>query len=115
MYPYKINWTTEELKEIHEDDSYGCVDNLLEIKKLIYKYIDKYIYENENRINKEINAYGTIEINKFYEMVNNEPYWDFIFLSVKYFDISLKTWKDYGINEEELNKYFMSHFTQLNI
>ena len=43
-------------------------------------------------------------------MVNSEPYWDFIFLSVKYFDCSLKTWIDYYVNENELNEYFLSHF-----
>ena len=44
-------------------------------------------------------------------MVNSEPYWDFIFLDIKYFDITLKIWKDYKINEKELNNYFKSHFT----
>ena len=111
MYPYKINWTTEKLKEIHEDDSYGYVDNLSEFKKIIYKYIDEYICEYENEINDEINYNQTINIKKFYEMVNSEPYWDFIFLDIKYFDITLKIWKDYKINEKELNNYFKSHFT----
>ena len=45
-------------------------------------------------------------------MVNSEPYWDFIFLSVKYFDFTLKTWKEYEVNEKELNDYFLS---RLNI
>ena len=103
MYPYKINWATESLKEIHEDNSYGYADDLMEIKQIIYKYIDEYIYECENKIKIEIKNYGTITLNKFYEMVNSEPYFDFIFLSVKYFDCSLKTWVDYHVNENELN------------
>ena len=45
MYPYKINWSTESLKELYEDESYGYVDNLFEIKKILFKYIDIYIYE----------------------------------------------------------------------
>ena len=63
----------------------------------------------------EIKNYGTITLNRFYEMVNLEPYWDFIFLSVKYFDFSLKTWKDYDVNETELNDYFLSHFKSSSI
>ena len=110
MYPYKINWTTESLEEIHEDNSYGYVNDLLEIKKIIYKYIDEYINEYENNIKNEIKDCGTITLERFYEMVNSEPYWDFIFLSVKYFDCSLKTWIDYYVNENELNEYFLSHF-----
>lgn len=112
MYPYKINWMTENLKEIHEDDSYGYVDDLIGIKKIIYKYIDEYIYEYENEIKNEIEDYNNQRpiINRFYEMVNSEPYWDFMFLSVKYFDFSLKTWCDYEVNEIELNEYLLSHF-----
>jgi 6-pyruvoyl-tetrahydropterin synthase len=110
MYPYKINWTTESLEEIHEDNSYGYVNDLLEIKKIIYKYIDKYINEYENNIKNEIKDCGTITLERFYEMVNSEPYWDFIFLSVKYFDFTLKTWKEYEVNEKELNDYFLSRF-----
>lgn len=110
MYPYKINWATESLKEIHENNSYGYVDDLIKIKQIIYKYIDKYMDECENEIKTEIGIYGTITLNKFYEMVNSQPYWDFIFLSVKYFDFSLKTWVDYVVNENELDEYFLSHF-----
>jgi hypothetical protein len=110
MYPYKINWATESLKEIHEDNSYGYVDDLIEIKQIIYKYIDEYIYECKNEIKIEIENYGIITLNKFYEMVNSEPYWDFIFISVKYFDYLLKTWVDYDVNDYELNEYFLSHF-----
>ena len=112
MYPYKINWTTESLEEIHEDNSYGYVNDLLEIKKIIYKYIDEYINEYENNIKNEIKDCGTITLERFYEMINSEPYWDFIFLSVKYFDFTLKTWKEYEVNEKELNDYFLS---RLNI
>ena len=110
MYPYKINWTTESLEEIHEDNSYGYVNDLLEIKKIIYKYIDEYINEYENNIKNEIKDCGTITLERFYEMINSEPYCDFIFLSVKYFDFTLKTWKEYEVNEIELNDYFLSRF-----
>jgi hypothetical protein len=109
MYPYKINWATESLKEIHEDNSYGYANDLIEIKQIIYKYIDEYIYKCKNEIKIEIENYGIITLNKFYEMVNSEPYWDFIFISVKYFDYLLKTWVDYDVNEYELNEYFLSH------
>ena len=67
------------------------------------------------KIKNEIKNYGTITLNQFYEMVNSEPYWDFIFLSVKYFDFSLKTWKDYEVNETELNDYFLSHFKSSSV
>ena len=112
MYPYKINWTTESLKEIHEDNSYGYVNDLFEIKKLLYKYIDEYNYEYENKIKNEIEDYNNTRpiINRFYEMVNSEPYLDDIFLSVKYFDLLSKSWCDYEINETELNNYVLSHF-----
>ena len=32
MFSYKINWATESLKEIHEDNSYGYVDDLFNLK-----------------------------------------------------------------------------------
>ena len=35
---------------MHEDNSYGYADDLMEIKQIIYKYIDEYIYEYENKI-----------------------------------------------------------------
>ncbi len=130
MYPYKINWLTESLREAHEDDSYGYVDDLFGIKKIIYKYIDEYIYECENRMKDEIiNPIFPIEHNnktaieyyndqrpikdRFCEMVNGEPYLDYIFLSVKYFDFSLKTWCDYKVDETELNEYLLSHFIKI--
>jgi hypothetical protein len=31
--------------------------------------------------------------------------------SVKYFDISPRTWNEYEIDETELHEYFLSHFT----
>ena len=110
MYPYKINWATESLKENHEDESYGYADDLLGIKREIYIYIDKYIYEYKKKLEYEVKDYGNVTLNRFFEMVNNEPYFDFIFLSIKYFDFSLKTWKDYEVNEIELEQYFLSHF-----
>lgn len=114
MYPYKINWATESLKEIHEDDSYGYTDDLFGIKKLIYKYIDEYIHEYENKIKYEIDDHNNQRpiINRFYEMVNSEPYWDDIFLSVKYFDFTLKVWVDYEVDENELNDYLLSRFNK---
>ena len=115
MYPYKINWATESLKEKHEDKSYGYADDLLGIKREIYKYIDEYIYEYKKKLEYEVKDYGNVTLNRFFEMVNNEPYFDFIFLSIKYFDFSLKTWKDYEVNEIELEQYFLSHFTPLKV
>jgi hypothetical protein len=113
MYPYKIIWANEKLKEIHEDNSYGYVDDLLEIKKVIYKYIDEYINEYKTMLKYEIEDYGNITINKFFEMVNSESYNNFIFLSIKYFDFSLKTWKDYEVDEIELENYFLSNLKSL--
>lgn len=110
MYPYKINWSSEKLKEIHEDDSYGYADNLLGIKKVIYKYIDEYIYEYKINLEYELKDCRAITLSRFFEMVNSEPYCDFIFLSVKYFDFSLKIWKDYEVDEIELEQYFLSYF-----
>jgi hypothetical protein len=109
MYPYKINWTTENLKEIHEDNSYGCANDLLEIKNILNKYINEYINEYKNEIKNEIKYNGVITLERFYEMVNSKPYYDNIFISIKYFDFTLKTWKEYDVNEIELNDYFMSH------
>jgi hypothetical protein len=33
--------------------------------------------------------------------------------SVKYFDISPRTWHEYEIDEVELHEYFLSHFRPL--
>lgn len=30
MYPYKIEWANEGLREVHEDNSYGYVNDLFE-------------------------------------------------------------------------------------
>ena len=109
MYPYKINWATESLKELHKDNSYGYANDLLEIKKIIYKYIDEYIYEYNNELKYELKNVDTFTINIFFEMVNSEPYHDYIFLSVKYFDFLSKTWKDYEVNETEMENYLLSH------
>jgi len=108
MYPYKISWATRRLKELHQDKSYGYADNLLEIKKEIYKYIDEYINEYEKQLEYEVKNVDTFNINNFFLMVNSEPYLDFIFLSVKYFDFSQKTWKDYEVNETEMEHYLLS-------
>lgn len=112
IYPYKISWSTKSLKESHEYDSYGYVKNLIEIKNIIYKYVDEYIHEHENRIKDEIEDYdNTIPIiNRFFEMVNSEPYNDSIFLSIRYFDCATKSWHNYDINETELNEYLLSYF-----
>ena len=110
MYPYKINWATERLKELHEDNSYGYADDLSGIKKEIYKYIDEYIYEYEKQLEYEVKNNKTFTVNIFFEMVNSEPYHDFIFLDVKYFDFSQKAWKHYEVNETEIEHYLLSHF-----
>ena len=50
MYPYKINWATESLKEIHEDNSYGYADDLIEIKTgWLGKYEDQDLYIKNGR------------------------------------------------------------------
>ena len=109
MYPYKINWATESLKELHEDNSYGYANDLLEIKKNIYQYVDEYIYEYNNKLKYEMKNVETFTINIFFKMVNLEPYHDYIFLSVKYFDLTSKTWKDYEVDEIEMENYLLSH------
>ena len=111
MYPYKIIWDTEDLKEIHEDESYGYVEDLSGIKKIIYKYVDEYINEYEDYLKYKMknNDDDIPLINIFYEMVNSEPYCDYIFLSVKYFDFALKSWKNYEVDEKELDDYLVSY------
>lgn len=110
MYPYKINWTTESLNEIHKNNSYGYVNHLFEIQKIIHKYVDEYICKYENQIKNEIKDNNDTRpiINKFYEMVNSEPYCDSIFLSVKYFDFASKSWCDFKVNDADLNAYLSS-------
>jgi hypothetical protein len=110
MYPYKINWATESLRELHEDNSYGYADNLSDIKKEIYKYIDEYIYEYEKELKVALNN-ESFSLNVFFRMVNSEPYYDFMFLDVKYFDFAQKIWKHYEINEPEIEQYILTHFT----
>ncbi len=115
MYPYKIIWTDEQLIELYENESFGYVDNLSEIEKIIYKYLDAFIVEYKREINSEIKNYGHMELKKFYCIVNSEPYNDVIFMNVKYFDISLKTWIDYKINEDELNKHYLFRLKNFNL
>ena len=108
MYPYRINWTTQGLAETHEDSEYGCADTLLDLKNIIYKYIDEYLEECEKQIKNEIQNYGTIGINRFYEMVNSEPYMDYLFISIHYFDGECKMWKTVEMDETELNDTFLA-------
>lgn len=107
MYPFVIIWKTESLKELYESSSYGYVEELFEIINIIHGYIDNFIYEYDEKIKNEIKNNGAITIEKFYEMVNSEPYWDFIFFDIKYFDIRNKLWTEYKIDEKKLNEYFM--------
>ena len=111
MYPFHITWNTVELTEVHEDDSYGYVNDLSEIKEIIYKFIDFYICEYIDQIKYYLEE--DININTLYGLVNNQPYHDFIFLSIKYFDFSEKNWKNYPINEKELNEYFHCYITRV--
>ena len=115
MYPFKITWATESLKEFHEDDSYGYADDLFGIKKEIYKYIDQYICWYKSQLEYEIKDRGYVTLHRFFEMVNSEPYSDSIFLDIKYFDFSLKKWKDYEVDEVELEQYFLSQFESVNV
>ena len=71
MYPYKINWATESLKELHEDNSYGYANDLLEIKKNIYQYVDEYIYEYNNKLKYEMKNVETFTINIFFMFTIN--------------------------------------------
>lgn len=111
MYPYKITWATEILREAHEHESYGYADDLSGIKNTIYQYMDVYIDECRTKIEREIADCGTVTLHQFFEMVNSEPYFDCIFLSIKYFDFVSKRWVDYDVNEVELEQYFLSKIT----
>lgn len=104
MYPFKIIYSTKEQKEKHKDEIYGYANDLSDIKKIIYKYADEYIYEYKNKIFREMEQNERISQNTFYKMFDFLP-------SVKYFDISPRIWKEYEIDEVELHEYFLSYFT----
>jgi hypothetical protein len=97
MYPFKISYSTKEQKEQHKDEIYGYANDLSEIKNIIYKFADEYIYEYKNKIVYD----GTISMHRFYEMFDCLP-------SVKYFDISPRIWKEYEIDDVELYEYIKS-------
>ncbi len=99
MYPFKISFSTKEQKEQHKDETYGYANDLTEIKTIIYKYVDEYIYEYK----KQIKHNDGISQHTFYKMFDFLP-------SVKYFDISPRIWKEYEIDEVELCEYFLSYF-----
>jgi 6-pyruvoyl-tetrahydropterin synthase len=103
MYPFKIIYPNKEQKEKHKDEIYGYVNDLSEIKIIIYKYVDEYISEYKNKIFREIYENDEISQNTFYKMYDSLP-------SVKYFDISPKIWNEYEIDEVELQVYFFSNF-----
>jgi hypothetical protein len=103
MYPFKIIYSTKEEKEKHKDEIYGYANDLSEIKKIIYKSTDEYIYEYKKMIFRELEENDEISQNTFYKMFDSLP-------SVKYFDISPRIWQEYEIDEVELHEYFLSHF-----
>lgn len=103
MYPFKISYSTKEQKEQHKDEIYGYANDLTEIKNIIYKYVDEYIYEHKKKIFREMEENDEISQNTFYKMFDFIP-------SVKYFDISPRIWKEYEIDEVELYEYFLSYF-----
>ncbi len=103
MYPFKISYSTKEQKEKHKNEIYGYANDLSEIKKIIYKHADEYIYEYKNKIFSEMKYDGRISQNTFYKMFDSLP-------TVKYFDISPKIWHEYEIDEVELQEYFLSYF-----
>jgi hypothetical protein len=103
MYPFKIRYSTKEQKEKHKDEIYGYANDLTEIKNIIYKYVDEYIYEYKKKIFNEIEHNDGISQYTFYKMYDFLP-------SVKYFDISPRIWKEYEIDEVELSEYFLSYF-----
>jgi hypothetical protein len=111
MFPFIITWATDNLKEIFKDITYNNVDELKQIDKIIYEFIDKIILIYDIKIKNEIRNYGICKPKQFYEIVNSQHYNDTIFFSIKYFDTIGKTWKDYKINEAKLNKYLISHLT----
>ena len=49
MYPFKISFSTKEQKEQNKDNIYGYANDLTEIKNIIYKYVDEYIYEYKKK------------------------------------------------------------------
>jgi hypothetical protein len=103
MYPFKISFSTKEQKELYKDSIYGYANDLIEIKNIIYNYVDEYIYVNKKKIFNEIEDNDGISQHTFYKMYDFLP-------SVKYFDISPRIWKEYEIDEVELCEYFLSYF-----
>jgi len=104
MYPFKIIYSTKEEKEKHKDEIYGYANDLSEITQIIYKYADEYICQHKNKIFREMeDSDDRIPQNTFYKMFDSLP-------TVKYFDISPRTWHEYEIDEVELLEYFLSHF-----
>jgi hypothetical protein len=108
MYPFKISYSTKEQKELYKYSIYGYANDLIEIKNIIYNYVDEYIYVNKKKIFNEIEDNDGISQHTFYKMYDFLP-------SVKYFDISSRIWKEYEIDEVELCEYFLSYFTPLKI
>ena len=69
MYPFKISYSTKEQKEKHKDEIYGYANDLTEIKTIIYKYVDEYIYEHNKKIFNEIERNDGISQHTFYKML----------------------------------------------
>lgn len=106
MYPYKIIWATENLVEIHENESYGYVEDITELQTIIHKYIEMYIKEYEHLLRTYEKSFP---LKIFFELVNGTPFWNFIFLKIKYFDFyTTKTWMEYEVNESELADFYIS-------
>ncbi len=86
MYPFVISWTSEYLNEWFENRSFNYGENFNDINNLIYKYIDEIIKEYEDIIKYAIED-ERFNLETFYQIVNKEPYCDYLFFSIKYFDI----------------------------
>jgi len=114
MFPFIINWSNKELSEIHDDETYGYVDIVEELYNLQCKWIDYYMDTYIKRIKWLIEDGEIITIDTLCEMVNGKPYETQMFFTIKYFDTSIKCWKNYEVDEKEINSYFLCRLKNLS-
>jgi len=106
MYPYVIIITSKELEEHYEGNLYDYVNDISNIDKQIYKFIEEIINLYTNKLKYEIEE-NTLNWNRFCEAVNAQPYDDSLFFNIKYFDYKTKQWINYDIEEIELELKFI--------
>ncbi len=106
MYPFIIHWLNQNLIEYKNHCDYDYVNEIDDIKKILFEKIEEIIHLFEKEIKFSINV-KELDWERFCLIVNSEPYDNSIFFEIIYFDIKSKKWINYKIEDYEIEQQFI--------